>query len=75
VTDQGSFFDIGDAAGDELAYITADGARVAEPSLFQQGRELTPSQLEADAGAAELLEAARARMAEHAEAELLELGP
>jgi hypothetical protein len=48
MNDQTSLFDLGDAAGDELARTSADGATWTEPSLFQQGRTSTPAELASD---------------------------
>jgi hypothetical protein len=59
-------FELGDAAGDELARTSADGATWTEPSLMQQGRPAIAAELEADARAAELLEHHRATLAANA---------
>lgn len=53
---QGSMFELGDAGADELVRVTDDGARVAEPTLWQDSRPMTSAELEAERQAAELLE-------------------
>ena len=63
MTEQGSMFDIGDENGDELARTSEDGARWTEPSLFQQGRESTAAELEADARAEQVAATHRATLA------------
>lgn len=63
---QDSLFDVGDPAGDELVYATADGATVAAASLFQSARPSTPAELAADDEHRAQIDSARARLADHA---------
>ena len=65
--EQGTMFGaLGDADADALTYRTDDGAQVEAPSLFQQGRDASRAQLEADREAALFVTDHRAHVAENA---------
>lgn len=63
--EQGSMFELGDADGDALTYVTEDGAHVTAPSLLQQGDAPTAAQLDADRRAAAFVKHHRAHVAEN----------